>query len=61
MFMQCSLVNSIKIYYTGDFSSEYFNSWAGYVGAQGEFYYNGTDTKRGASGIPNDWTIIPFS
>ena len=65
MFNGCSSLNSIKIGYTGNFSgtgvpTNAFNNWVSGVSASGTFYYNGSDTTRGTSAIPANWTIQTF-
>lgn len=64
MFYGCSNLNSITLGYTGNFASaptNAFSNWVSGVASKGTFYYNGSDTTRGASAIPNNWTITPFS
>ena len=65
MFAYCSSLNEIKIGYAGNFSgtgvpANAFYDWVNRVAASGTFYYNGSDTTRGASAIPNNWTIQTF-
>ena len=65
MFSGCTSLNEIKIGYTGNFSgdgvpSHAFANWVNGVSASGTFYYNGSDTARGAFGIPENWTIQTF-
>lgn len=59
MFQYCSSLNEIKIGYTGNFSSSYFNNWVNGVSASGTLYYDGEDTTTGASAIPTGWTVEP--
>lgn len=65
MFNGCSSLNSIKIGYTGNFSgtgvpSNAFLNWVNSVSTSGTFYYNGSDTTRGISAIPENWTVQTF-
>lgn len=61
MFSGCTSLKTIKIHYTDSFTSNnYFSNWVSGVGNTGTFYYNGTDTTRGASAIPPGWDIVPF-
>ena len=60
MFDGCSSLNTIKIAYTGSFSTTYFNNWVNGVAASGTFYYNGSDTTTGVSAIPTGWTVQSF-
>jgi len=60
MFKSCPSLNSIKLAYTGSFSSTYFGDWINGVAASGDFYYNSSDTTRGSSAIPSNWTIHTF-
>lgn len=63
MFTGCTLLNNIKIHYTGNFSglpAMTFYNWVYGVSATGDFYYNGSDTTRGTSAIPTGWTIHTF-
>lgn len=60
MFANCSKLERIRLGYTGNFSSS-FNQWVGNITTTGTLYYNGTDTKKGSSGIPNNWVVIPFN
>ena len=60
MFNSCSSLSEIKIAYTGNFSSSYFSGWVDGVAASGTFYYNGSDTTRGTSAIPNGWNVQSF-
>ena len=62
MFTGCSVLNEVKIHYTGNFNSIQFGSWMGGVQTTaGTFYYNGSSTTHGTGAIPNNWTITPFS
>ena len=64
LFRDCRKLNTITLGYTGNFAdipSGAFNSWVSGVASSGTFYYNGSDTTRGVSAIPNNWTITPFS
>ena len=60
MFAGCSSLNYIKTLYTGNFSEANFYNWVGGVSSTGDFYYNGSDTTRGISAIPNGWTVHTF-
>lgn len=60
MFRGCSSLNSIKLSYTGDFSTDYFFNWVNNVSSTGNFYYNGSDTTRGSSAIPQNWAVQSF-
>ena len=65
MFKNCSSLNEIKMDYTGNFSgtgvpSDAFTTWVDGVASIGIFYYNGSDTTRGTSAIPENWTIQSF-
>lgn len=66
MFNGCSSLNTIKIAYTGNFSGSGvptenpFHTWVNGVSTNGTFYYNGSDTTRGASAIPTNWTVQTF-
>ena len=65
MFAGCLYLNSIKIAYTGNFSgtgvpTDAFSNWVFNVAFTGTFYYNGSDTTRGASAIPTNWTVQSF-
>ena len=57
MFYNCSSLNEIRIDYTGNFSTTYFNNWVYGVAASGTFYYQGSDTTTGVSAIPSGWTV----
>ena len=61
MFFGCSNLNTIKLGYTGSFSTTYFNNWVNGVASEGTFYYNGSDTTTGESAIPTGWTVTPFT
>ena len=56
-FYNCSNLGEIKIDYTGNFSPSYTNSWVYGVSPSGTFYYNGSDTNRGVSLIPSNWSV----
>lgn len=60
MFSGCTALNYIKIGYTGNFSGDYSASWVQGVSSTGDFYYNGSDTTRGISAIPDGWTVHTF-
>lgn len=55
-------LQSIKMAYTGNFvtDNQAFSNWVSGVSLSGTFYYNGSDTTRGASAIPTGWTIQKF-
>ena len=55
MFRNASTLNYVKIGYTGNFSTTYFNDWLYGVASEGDVAYNGTDTTRGPSAIPVGW------
>ena len=61
MFADCSNLNTIKLGYTGNFSTNYFSNWVSGVASTGTFYYNGSDTTTGESAIPEGWTVTPFT
>ena len=58
MFYGCSSLNYIPLYYTGNFSTTYFNDWVNGVAATGTLVYDGTDTTTGTSAIPTGWTVV---
>lgn len=66
MFKYCTQLRSIKLTnYTGPISTDTnnnFTEWVEWYEGQssGTFYYNGSDTGRGISGIPTGWTIQTF-
>lgn len=55
MFRNASTLNYVKIGYTGNFSTTYFNDWLYGVASEGDVAYDGTDTTRGPSAIPVGW------
>lgn len=59
MFAHASSLCEIKIAYTGLFTNS-FNQWVNDVSPTGKFYYNGTDTTRGISAIPEGWEVLPY-
>ena len=66
MFYVCQKLNYIKILYTGDFDSAYFNMWVTDVNNIGDFYYNGEDINNfGEDAIPKDstnkWNVHTFT
>ena len=61
MFQDCYNLNTIKLSYTGDFSTNYFSNWVYNVASTGTFYYNGTDKTTGESAIPKGWTVNKWS
>lgn len=62
MFDGCSVLNEVKLHYTGTINGGPFGSWmTGVQTTAGTFYYNGSSTTHGTSAIPNNWTITPFS
>ena len=60
MFSGCSSLKYLKTEYTGNFGSRDFENWLYNVSSTGDFYYNGSETNRGASYIPTNWTIHTF-
>ena len=58
MFKGCASLNSIKIGYTGNYDSTYFNGWVTGVAGSGTFYYNGDQTAQDFK-LPNDWIVNP--
>lgn len=60
MFKSCYNLSKIRLNYTGNFTSDIFSNWVQGVKSSGTFYYNGSDTTRGASAIPTGWTIQKF-
>ena len=61
IYNSCAKAKYLKIAYTGNFSATYFNTWVGNnFSGSGNFYYNGTDTTRGANAIPTGWTVHTF-
>ena len=61
MFQDCYNLNTIKLSYTGDFSTNYFSNWVYNITSTGTFYYNGSDTTTGGSAIPEGWTVNKWS
>ncbi len=59
LFYGCKKLNSIKIGYTGDYDSIYFNSWVSGVANSGTFYYNGITQTAEDFGL-NGWTKHSF-
>ena len=59
LFYGCKKLNSIKIGYTGDYDSIYFNSWVSGVANSGTFYYNGTTQTAENFGLKG-WTTKKF-
>lgn len=60
MFNGCTSIRYIKIYYTGNFSEQYFLAWVQSASSTGTLYYNGSDTTVGDSAIPTGWTVQTF-
>jgi hypothetical protein len=61
MFQNCSVMNEVKVHYTGNFGSAIFTDWmSGVQTTSGTFYYNGSYTGRGTKAIPTNWTITRF-
>lgn len=61
MFQNCTSLKQIKLYYTGYiYGYNLVYMWVSGVGSTGTFYYNGLDTNRGVSGIPEGWDIVGF-
>ena len=62
MFYACPSLIEVKLGYTGAFSTSYFNNWMYNVTTVGTLYYNGVDDMNiGASAVPANWTVIPFT
>lgn len=62
MFQNCSVMNEVKVHYTGNFADPRFTDWMREVQTtSGTFYYNGSYTGRGTNAIPTNWTITTFS
>ena len=59
MFKSCASLNSIKIGYTGNYDSTYFNGWVIVVAESGTFYYNGDQTAQDFQ-LPSGWTTEQF-
>lgn len=57
MFSGCTNLTSIKIGYTGAFSTTYSNDWLKDVAPSGTLYYNGSDITRGTYAIPDGWNV----
>ncbi|MBQ0045274.1 MAG: hypothetical protein KBS35_00075, partial [Mycoplasma sp.] len=61
MFYNCSLLDFIKIDYAGKFldATEYPYTlyWVDGISSNGTIIYNGTETDKGRSSIPTDWTV----
>ena len=63
MLNGCTNLNTIKLGYNGIFAdapSNAFRGWVSGVASTGTFYYNGSDTTRGTSAIPQGWTVLPI-
>lgn len=63
MFDGCLSLESIKLTYTGNFTTanNEFTDWVKGVAASGTIYYNGADTTTGDSAIPTGWTVQNFN
>ena len=61
MFESCSILDTIKLGYTGSFDPMIFDMWVSGVAPEGTFYYNGSDIQEGDSAIPMGWTVEPFT
>ena len=59
MFSGCSSFNSIKIGYTGNYNSNYFENWVQGVADSGTFYYNGNQTAQDFK-LPDGWQTRKF-
>lgn len=59
MFRGCSKLNYIKAMFTDASASNCLSNWVNGVASSGTFVKNANSTfnTRGASGIPNNWTI----
>lgn len=60
MFSGCTALNEVKIGYTGNFSQDNFLFWMQFITGTGTLYYNGSDTTKGESAIPQNWTVQTF-
>ena len=60
MFNNCTSLTSIKLYYTGAFSSTYFSNWVYNINTTGKLYYNGSSTVHAHYAIPTHWTVQKF-
>ncbi len=62
MFYYCSDLQEVKLHYTGKFADAFFRNWMNEVPVYGYgvLYYNGTDTTRGISAIPESWDVETF-
>ncbi len=60
IFYGCKKLNLIKIGYTGDYDSTYFNAWVSGVADSGTFYYNGTTQTAEDFKLPSGWTTEKF-
>ena len=61
MFYGCTILNTIKLGYTGNFADApdgAFSGWVDMVSSTGTFYYNGSDKTRGTSAIPEGWVVV---
>ena len=59
MFYSCIYLKSIKIGYTGNYDSTYFDHWVTNVATSGTFYYNGDQTAQDFQ-LPSGWTTEKF-
>lgn len=60
MFNGCNKLKSVKLSYTGNFSTDYFRSWITIVEPNGTFYYNGSDRTVASYAIPEGWNVVGF-
>ena len=61
MFYNCYKLKSIRIAYTGNFSTTYFNNWVYGIGGvnKGAFVYLGSDNTEDVYAIPAGWNVGP--
>ena len=60
IFFYCTSLATIKISYTGNYDSTYFNGWVTDVSASGTFYYNGDQQTAQDFGLPSGWATEQF-
>ena len=60
IFFYCTSLATIKISYTGNYDSAYFNGWVTDVSASGTFYYNGDQQTAQDFGLPSGWATEQF-
>ena len=61
MFSGCTNLNYLKIDYQGAINIYRFNNWVYGVTATGTIYYNGPTNVHYESGIPTNFTVVPFT